>query len=85
MYIVLDDKEYQIKVWKNPLKKYDTYYKGKKLFSFGQKGYEHYYDKIGHYKELNHLDTKRRENYYKRHNKKYGKISADWFAKMFLW
>jgi hypothetical protein len=85
MFVVLGGKEYKIIVWKNPLKKYDVYYKDKKLFSYGARGYMHYYDKIGHYKEYNHLDTKRRELYYKRHNKKYGLISPDWFAKMFLW
>jgi hypothetical protein len=83
MFVVLGGKEYKIIVWKNPLKKYDVYYKDKKLFSFGARNYFHYFDKIGHYKEYNHLDTKRRELYYKRHNKKYGLISSDSFAKMF--
>jgi hypothetical protein len=85
MIIKINDKNYNIVVWNNPLKKYDVYYKDKKIFSFGAKGYEHYKDRIGYYKDYDHLDNKRRELYYKRHNKKYNIISPDWFAKMFLW
>ena len=39
MFVVLGGKEYKIIVWKNPLKKYDVYYKDKKLFSFGARNY----------------------------------------------
>ena len=69
-------------------KKHDVYHKDnlkKKVLSFGDKRYEQYQDKLGYYKELDHLDKKRRDAYYKRHNKEYGVYSADWFAKSFLW
>lgn len=51
-------------------KKYSVYVKGKngpKLIHFGAAGYQHYFDRLGRYKDLNHLDEKRRENYRKRH------------------
>lgn len=66
-------------------KKYDVFNKEKKVLSFGDKRYQQYKDKIGHYSHLDHLDKKRRELYYKRHNKDYGIHSADWFSKKFLW
>lgn len=76
---------------KNPLKKYDVFDKeGKKITSFGAikptgVPYEQYKDKIGMYSAYNHGDKERRELYYKRHNKNYGKYSADWFSKKYLW
>lgn len=36
---------------------------------FGDSRYEHYKDLIGYYKELDHLDEKRRANYRSRHRK----------------
>ena len=39
----------------------------------------HYFDKIGFYKNLNHLDEKRRENYYKRFGKEVKPDTAKWF------
>ncbi len=51
-------------------KKYSVYVKGKngktKLINFGDKRYEQFKDKLGHYSNLNHNDKKRRENYLKR-------------------
>ena len=66
-------------------KKYDAFHKGEYITSFGDKRYQHYFDKLGYYSYLNHYDEKRRANYYKRHNKDYEKYSADWFSKKFLW
>ena len=43
-------------------KKYMTTYKGK-VIHFGDKRYQQYFDKIGFYKNLNHLDNERRKNY----------------------
>jgi hypothetical protein len=80
MLVKVGSKNYNIIKSKNKNKKYDVYYDGpggtfgKKLFSFGASGYEHYYDRLGLYSNLNHLDKKRRELYYKRHNKNYGLI-----------
>lgn len=47
-------------------KKYDAFFNGKKV-SFGNRNYQQFYDSIGFYKDLNHYDPKRRENYRKRH------------------
>ena len=54
---------------KHKNKKYDVYKDNKYLTSFGSKIHQHYYDKIGNYSNLNHLDDKRRTNYYKRFGK----------------
>jgi hypothetical protein len=75
---------YQIRVSDRKDKKYYAIVDGKKVH-FGAKGYEQFHDKLGHYKNLDHNDEKRRDNYYKRHNVDYPKGSADWFAKNVLW
>jgi hypothetical protein len=46
----------------------DERYK-KYIVSFGDKNYEHYEDKIGYYKNLDHKDNKRRKLYKERHKK----------------
>ena len=74
----------------NKNKKYDVYIGDKKIASFGSirkngEPYEHFFDKIGLYSYYNHQDTKRRDLYYKRHNKNYGKNTPDWFSKKYLW
>jgi len=56
-----------------------------KKVSFGNIHYEHYYDKVGKYSYLNHLDIERRKNYYKRHKIDYPIFSPDFFAKKILW
>ncbi len=73
-------------------KKYDAILKNKetgqiKKIPFGQLPYEHYKDSTGLnlYSHLDHLNEKRRELYYKRHNKQYPKFSADYFSKKYLW
>ena len=67
-------------------KKYDVYSNGKKLFSFGQLPYEHYKDKIGYYKHLDHNDKKRREAYKKRHqHDKLDELSPGFMAMRYLW
>jgi hypothetical protein len=73
-------------------KKYDVYDAKTKdyITSFGglhKDGtpYEQYFDKIGYYSEYNHLDKKRRTNYYKRHGKKAKLYSPKWFSHLFLW
>lgn len=72
---------------KNPNKKYTVYdaKTGDKIADFGHPQYEHYYDKIGAYKHLNHLDKERRKRYYARHGKKAKPLSAKWFASKYLW
>ena len=66
-------------------KKYDAYKDGKYLVSFGDSRYKQYKDKIGDYSHLDHLDKKRRDNYYKRFGKDAMFESAEWFANRFLW
>ena len=75
-------------------KKYYAILKNKKTnrevkVGFGAKGYEQYKDKaLGSYSSQNHMDSKRREAYRKRHagegetSKKY---SPGWFAWHYLW
>ena len=72
-------------------KKYDVYKNGRFLASFGAikdngMPYEHYFDKIGLFKQFNHYDEKRRENYKKRHYKDiHKKDSPGFFAFNYLW
>lgn len=77
---------YTIRVSTSKDKKYDAVFKDK-VVSFGAKGYAQYKDKtpLRAYASLDHNDEKRRELYYKRHNKKYPMYSADWFSKVYLW
>jgi len=66
-------------------KKYSVYVKGEngkpKLISFGDKRYQQFKDKLGHYKHLDHGDTQRKKNYYSRHGKENKKNSAKYFSK----
>ena len=70
-------------------KKYSVYVVGKndkiKLIHFGDKRYKHYYDKLGFYKKLNHLDKKRRDAYYARHGKTRDFNTAKYWANRILW
>ena len=72
---------------KNPNKKYTVYDSktNKKITDFGARGYQQYYDKIGMYSKLNHLDKERRRRYYARHGKRAKRLSAKWFSHRFLW
>ena len=66
-------------------KKYDVYKNGKYLLSFGSKNHQQYQDKIGYYKNLDHNDKVRRDNYYKRFGKSTKKDTAKWFSHNYLW
>ena len=63
MYI----KGYKIKVSTRQNKKYDVYKDDKYITSFGDKRYQHYHDKIGHFRHLDHNNNKRRQLYRIRH------------------
>ena len=76
---------YSFKVSSRKGKKYDVYKNNKYLVSFGSKKNFHYYDKIGFYKNLNHLDNKRRDNYYKRFGRDAKPDTAKYFSHMYLW
>ena len=67
-------------------KKYDVYLNGKYITSFGDSRYQHFFDKIGYYSNLNHLNNVRRNNYRNRHkNDKLNELSAGYFAFNYLW
>jgi hypothetical protein len=69
-------------------KKYDVFKDGKYILSFGDKRYQHYFDKLGYYSNLNHLNKKRRDNY-RRRAEGIGNLdnpySANFFSFHFLW
>ena len=66
-------------------KKYDAFVNGKK-YSFGDRRYQHYADRIGYYADLNHKDKERRRRYIARHSgdnlKNY---SPGYFSMIYLW
>lgn len=69
-------------------KKYDVYdLKKKYVTSFGSINHEHYRDKIGYYKKLNHYDKDRRFRYRQRHINDYisDPSKAGYFAWKYLW
>lgn len=75
-------------------KKYDVYFNGKYLVSFGDSRYQHYKDKIGLWSALDHNDKARRKNYLARAKgikDKKGKLtkdninSANYFSINYLW
>lgn len=65
-------------------KKYSTQV-GHKFIHFGDKRYEHYFDKMGYYSHLNHNDDNRRRLYYKRHGKYAKPGTAKYFSHNILW
>jgi len=71
-------------------KKYSVYVKadnksGKKLIHFGDSRYGQFKDKLGHYKNLDHGDIKRKKAYYSRHGKATSKDSAKYWSHRILW
>jgi len=79
--------EYSITTSTRKGKKYDVYHKGNYLLSFGgdPKKYQHFYDLLGHYSDLDHLDLKRWANYHKRHGKSNDPNSAKFWSSKILW
>jgi hypothetical protein len=76
-------------------KKYDVYRGGRYLLSFGALGYEHFRDVIGHYRNQDHGDPRRRKSYLNRHHPgaktredalaETPKTSAKYFSTKYLW
>lgn len=73
-------------------KKYDAILKNKlndkiKLVPFGSSKHEHFKDltPLKLYSYLDHNNTNRKINYYKRHKIDYPFPSADYFSKRYLW
>lgn len=60
-----------IKFIKSPIvtKKYRAIFPDGHTVDFGSKGYQHYFDRIGMYTNLNHYDVDRRIKYIARHSK----------------
>jgi len=70
-------------------KKYSVYVKGQtgkpRIIHFGDSRYGQFKDKIGHYKSLDHNDTKRKKSYYARHGKATSKDTAKYWSHKILW
>ena len=66
-------------------KKYDVLKNGRHFLSFGDKRYQHYKDKIGYYKHLDHKDRKRLDLYYIRHKDTNNINSAKFWSHLILW
>ncbi len=86
------DKElYKPFVSKAKNKKYSVYVKsdktksGMKLIHFGDKRYEQFKDKLGHYSKLDHNDKERKKKYYSRHGKATSKDTAKYWSHKILW
>jgi hypothetical protein len=47
--------------------------------------YSQFRDSIGLFSDYDNHDVARKNRYFKRHNKDYGKYSPDWFSKVYLW
>lgn len=57
-----------------------------KKVHFGDLRYQHYKDKVGHYKHLNHYDPVRRKRFHQRFGSRAKKkFSASWFSARYLW
>lgn len=68
-------------------KKYAVLLSNDKWIHFGDTRYDQYKDSspLKLYSNRDHLDEKRKELYYKRHNKNGQPYSADWLSKKYLW
>ena len=84
----MDKELYKPFVSKAKNKKYSVYVMKdgkKKLIHFGDSRYEQFFDKLGHYKNLNHNDKKRKDLYYKRHGQTNDKNTAKYWSHRILW
>ena len=69
-------------------KKYDVYKDNKYIVSFGASGMQHYKDLLGHYKNLDHNDIKRKNAFnsrFKRLIDKHDKNSGIYWSSKYLW
>lgn len=87
MLLYMQVNGYIIKVSTRKNKKYDVYKDDKFITSFGDKRYQQYHDKIGHYSNLDHGDKKRRDAYRTRHrgDKIYDPNYAGYWSWHYLW
>lgn len=68
-------------------KKYMAVFEDKTKIHFGDNRYEQFKDStnLQLFAHLNHLDSKRKKNYYSRHGKEAKLYSAKWFSHKYLW
>ena len=69
-------------------KKYSVYVlrDGKrKLIHFGDRRYQQFRDRLGHFSHLDHNDQRRRELWYARHGRTNDRSSARYWAARVLW
>ena len=91
MYVRKEYKDYVFKFFisqrKNKKYRADIYKNNKfvKSVHFGDRRYEHYYDQIGMYSDLDHNNMERLQLYYKRHKKPYKPLSPSFFSSTYLW
>jgi len=88
-YIKIYNHKFLITPSKRKNKKYDVYElvddEYDYLLSFGDNRYSHYEDKLGYYKNLNHLDEDRLMRYYKRHGYTDDYRTAKFWSNYILW
>ncbi len=91
---MLSFKDYDLmgfRISNNPQKKYEAILRNKKsnefkYISFGSRLHGQYFDQIGHYSNLNNLDTERRRLYRLRHQHDDRKsYSPSYFSWRYLW
>jgi hypothetical protein len=81
------------KPWKNETKSFKKYFvyvkadnkRGYKKIGFGDKRYQQFKDKLGHYSHLDHNELKRRKAYYSRHGEATSKNTAKFWSHKILW
>ena len=75
------NKKYSVYKWNEEEQRHNY------LLSFGDIRYQHYKDNtpLNLYENLNHLDEKRKDNYYKRHGTTNNKDLAKWWSNNYLW
>jgi len=78
---------YKFKISTRRNKKYDVYKNDKYLISFRSRTNNHYRDTttLRAWSRLDHLDQKRKDNYYKRFGKDAKYETAKWFSHKYLW
>lgn len=87
--VVVDGQVFYIKKSNRQYKKYDVFDANHQyILSFGDSRYQHFYDQMGDYNYLNHLDAFRRHSYRKR-SSRIGNLtnpySANFWSYNFLW
>lgn len=89
--VIIRGKTYTVRAPSTTMnKKYDVWLNHKKILSFGDINYQHFRDRIGYYKSLNHLNPIRLKLYQARHKYDIGVVKNDpnypgYWSMKFLW